>query len=93
MQLFSNERLVKTDHQSRLDDDHLDDPLKITADAPPLFQWDTSSTVQLWWNIAQRSAVKDTSKLPAPKPTHVMLECTTSLNLFTTGNATRFKQG
>ena len=70
---FSALKCVKTDLRSRLDEDHLDNLLKIAVDAPPLAQWDASGAVQLWWKDAQRRTVHDTRKKPTPKT-----QCTSS---------------
>ena len=64
---FSVLKLGKTDLQSRLDEDHFDNLLRIAVDAPPLVQLDAGGVVQLWWKDAQRRTVQDTWNKPTPK--------------------------
>ena len=51
---FSVMKVVKTDRRNCLEEDHLDDLMRITIDGPPLSQWNASQAVTLWWKDKQR---------------------------------------
>ena len=60
--LFSSLKLIKTDRRSCLNEDHLDNLVRITTDGPPLAEWDATAAVQLWWNDKTRQQVGDTRR-------------------------------
>ena len=65
--LFSSLKLIKTDRRSCLNEDHLDNLVRITTDGPPLAEWDATAAVQLWWNDKTRQQVGDTRRAPQKK--------------------------
>ena len=76
--IFSAMKLIKSDRQSSLSEDRLDDLLQIAVDAPPLAQWDASAAVQLWWKDKQRRQVGDTRVPPKPTTSQSKDDATTS---------------
>ena len=65
--VFSTLKLIKTDHRSCLNEQHLDDVVCIMVEGPPLSQWDSSRAIQLWWQDKQRRTVSDVRKAPKKK--------------------------
>ena len=66
--LFSSLKLIKTDRRSCLGEDHLDHLVRISADGPPLAEWDETAAVQLWWKSKTRRQVGDTRAPPKQQP-------------------------
>ena len=52
--LFSHIKIIKSDRRSCLNEDRLDNLLRISVEGPPLSQWDSSGAVDLWWNDKTR---------------------------------------
>lgn len=47
--VFSTLKLIKTDHRSCLNEQHLDDVVRIMVEGPSLSQWDSNRAIQPWW--------------------------------------------
>ena len=63
--IFSRLKLIKTNRRCALNEDHLDDAVRIAVEGPPLAKWDASAAVHLWWTDKNRRQVGDTRKPPA----------------------------
>ena len=64
--IFSALKLIKSNRRASLSEDHLDDLVRISVDAPPLSQWDATGALQLWWKDKTRREVSDTRAPPKP---------------------------
>ena len=62
--VFSSLKLLKIDLRSRLSEENLDDLLKISVHRPLLHNWDSPSTVCLWWKDKQHRQVGDRTASP-----------------------------
>jgi hypothetical protein len=54
----------KSERRSSLNEDHLDDLLRISVDGPPLTKWDAGGAINLWWRDKQRRQVNDKKAAP-----------------------------
>ena len=64
LSMFSSLKLIKSEKQCSLSEDHLDDLLRIAIDGPPLIEWDPEKAIQLWWKDKRRRSVHDHRKPP-----------------------------
>jgi len=52
--VFSQLKLIKTDHRTSLSEDRLDQLVRINVEGPPLEKWDASSALELWYKEKSR---------------------------------------
>ena len=52
--VFSQLKLIKTDHRTSLSENRLDQLVKINVEGSPLEKWDASSAIELWYKEKSR---------------------------------------
>ncbi|XP_065885418.1 uncharacterized protein [Dysidea avara] len=52
--VFSQLKLIKTDHHTNLSENRLDQLVRINVEGPPLEKWDASSAIDTWYNDKSR---------------------------------------